>query len=409
MTIAEPIAAAGLPAGAIVHVSADFPDSIQPAKTRAIETLVRLVDDRFDQQVISLNRTGSVPDWVRKCLAHPLRPRLAVRTGERGDRVLPLSYDAPPRGFHHATLLEQLGDWLAERLAAGPRPALLVGHKLAVEGIAVRRAAGLLGVPFALSIQGDTDLKILGARPDLRPLLRRCFHEAAVVFPFAPWALSRVEALLGARAGQSVVVPCPVASDALHAPRSGGDGLASAFHLQNWRRKNLAAMAVASDEVARAVPGAVLAVIGGGSPRDVAACARIAARHPAVVLEGPQPLAAMPTRLNRASGFVLPSRRESFGLVFVESLFAGLPIVYPAGWAVDGLLDGETFAIRVDHASPPSIAEGMIRLLREEDVLKRALARWQAGPGPARFRRETIAAAFAGGLAGAIASGARVA
>jgi glycosyltransferase involved in cell wall biosynthesis len=392
-------AAQPLRSGRIVHVSADFPDDMEPGKTRAIESLVRLTDDRLDNEVISLNRNGSFGGFLRRWLSRPLHPRLGIVAHDPRNGVAPVSYDAPPRGLFHATMLELLGEWLADRLAAGPRPALLVGHKLTVEGIVVRHAARLLGIPFAVSIQGDTDTKILSARPDLRALLADCFHEAAVVFPFAPWTLERVETALGRRRGATIVIPCPVANDALIAPRPGGDGLVSAFHLQSHRRKNLDNMALASDRLADTFPRARLAIVGGGSPADRAACARVAANHPAIALEGPQPLAGIPARLNRASGFVLASRRESFGLVFIEALFAGLPIAYPAGWAVDGFFDGLPFAIAVDSRSPESIAEGMIRLLRDEHGLKRSLAEWQSGPGPARFRRATIAENFAAGLA----------
>ena len=39
------------------------------------------------------------------------------------------------------------------------RPDLIVGHKLTIEGIAVRRAAEALRTPYALALQGGTDQK----------------------------------------------------------------------------------------------------------------------------------------------------------------------------------------------------------------------------------------------------------
>lgn len=385
-------------AGRVVHVSADFPDVYQPGKTRAIESLVRMVDDRLDNEIISLNRTGTLRGFLSGWAGNPGWPRLRVTDHGLADGVNPVCYDAPPGGLFHAGMLSQLGDWLANRLARSPRPALLVGHKLTVEGIVVRHAARLLGVPYALSIQGDTDTKILRARPDLRRLFARCFHEAAIVFPFAPWALARVEAMLGSRRGETMILPCPVANDAIIAPRPGGDGLVSAFHLQSHRRKNFAALAVASDRLLGVYPDARLAIVGGGSGKDREECRKIASPHGAIVLEGPRPLAEMPGRFNRAAGFVLPSRRESFGLVFVEALFAGLPVAYPKGWAVDGFVDDLPFAIPVNNRSTDSIADAMIRLLRDEAALKQALADWQRGNGPDRFRRATIARDFAAGL-----------
>ena len=387
--------------GRIVHVSGDFPDQFQPAKTRAIESLVRLVDDRFEQQVFSLNRAAPGAALLSAALANPLRPRLGIETGGAHDGVTPVRYLAPGKGIYHAAMLGNLGDWLADRLAAGPRPGLIVGHKLSVEGLAVARAARVLNVPYALSIQGDSDLKILSARPDLRARFARVFHGAAMVFHFAPWALARIEAQLGPRSGASTLVPCPVSNAQIIPPREDGDGLLSIFHLQSHRRKNLARMVAASDRAAKVVPGLRLAVVGGGNAAQHARCDALVTGH-ACVLEGALPLEQIPARLNRASGFVLASLRESFGLVFIEALLAGVPIAYPADWAVDGYFDDAPFALRVDNRDVGAIAEAMVRLVRDERPLKAALSTWQQCAQVRIFQRRAIGDAFAAGLATAM-------
>lgn len=375
----------------ICHISADYPDSHDPARTPVIRALVELVADRFDQRVISLTRTAPRgAQWLRL-------PEVAWH-GEAPKHVS-LTYAAPGRGLLHRTLLERLGEKIADTLARGSRPALLVGHKLTIEGIAVARAATLLGVPYALSIQGNTDTRILAMRPDLHPLLRRVWQGAAVVFPFAPWAERAVTATLGARQGPVVPLPCPTVLDSAIAPRVGGEGIVSVFHLHNWRGKNLARLA----EAARAshVP---LEVIGGGSGDDLADARRAAGAG--VAFDGAMDHAALPTRFNRAVGMAMPSRRESFGLVFVEALFAGCPVIYPRGRAVDGWLDGLAAAIAVDPDDTREIAGALLRLTREEARLKAALAEWQTGPAAARLRRDAIARSFGDGLADAIARGA---
>lgn len=399
MASAPPVATGGH----IVHVSADYPDRWQPAKTHAIESLIRLVDDRFDNRIVSLNRHAPGASFVPAILRNPLRPRLAIAAEEWVDGVLPVRYDAPGRGIYHHAMLYRLGDWLADRLAAGPRPDLLVGHKLTLEALAVARAAQLMGVPYALAIQGNTDRRILAARPDLRARFARTFHGAAMVFHCAPWALAMVEAQLGTRKGPVALVPYPVDNDAILPPRAGGEGLLTVFHLRNYRLKNLARMAQASSLAARVVPATRLAVVGGGSPAQVAACEALLAGHPATI-EGALPIDRIPARLNRARGFVLASLRESFGLVFIEALLAGVPIAYPADRAVDGHFDGAGFAIRVKSRSVGEIAEAMVRLMRAEAAMKAALAQWQTSPAATIFKRKAIGDAFAEGLARAIAA-----
>jgi glycosyltransferase involved in cell wall biosynthesis len=246
----------------------------------------------------------------------------------------------------------------------------------------------------------------MSGRRDLRGHFARVFHGAAAVFHFAPWALANVEARLGKYEGPTALVPCPVSDQRVIAPREQGDGLLSIFNLHVHRRKNLARMAAASDIAARRIPGTRLAIVGGGSSAHRAACESVVAGH-ACLLEGALPLEAIPGRLNRASGFVLPSMRESFGLVFIEALFAGVPIAYPAGWAVDGYFDTAPFALPVDNRDVGAIAEAMVRLVRDEARLKQSLAAWQQSSAIAMFRREAIGNAFAAGLYAALSAAAQ--
>lgn len=115
-------------------------------------------------------------------------------------------------------------------------------------------------------------------------------------------------------------------------------------------------------------------------------------------LEGPLDREALRARFAQARAFVCPSLRESFGLVFIEALFAGLPVIYPRGTAIDGYFNGHSFAIAVDARDPKAIAGAMRHVLEHEDDLKMALARWQASDAAAMFQRAHIAGSFSDGL-----------
>lgn len=387
----------------MLHLSGDYPDTIDFFKTPVIRTLVDLTRSQFDHDVLSINRRS--PAWGSFLVQalHTLgKPCLAVSVQPFDDGTA-ISYSAPPKGIFHAAMLHRLGEYIAARIEAEHvRPDLLVGHKLAIEGIAIRRASELTGIPYAISIQGDTDTKIMEARPDLRAELGRVFHGAAIVFPFAPWALKQVEARLGARTGPVVMLPCPTDIDTPAAPTPGGDGFISVFHLKNAARKNLQGMANAVRLLEGKGQGIPLAIIGGGNADEVASCAKIVERTSSITFAGAMDRAALRRRMASATGFVMPSLRESFGLVFVEALFCGLPIIYPAGTAVDGFFDRAPFAIRIDARDPKAIAAAMLNVRQNEAEIKAALALWQAGPDARRFMRATIGETFANGLRQAI-------
>lgn len=378
----------------IVHVSADFPDSIAARKTPVIARLIGLAPE-LEHRVYSLNRVSPPLPAIIGALG---RPALTVKAVPEPFGQA-LRYTAPGKGLFHQGALLQLGDWLAQHIAAaGPAPDLLVGHKLTVEGIATRRAAAKLGVPYAITIQGNTDLKILRYRPDLRGAIGAVFHGAAQVFSFAPWSLAEVESLLGQRKGPSENLPCPPDFEDMIAPDATGAGLLSVFHLHNSKGKNLARMVAALRRIEADHPDARLQIAGTGSPGDVRRCEALIAGHPAIALTGEMDRATLRQTMNRASGFILPSLRESFGLVFVEALLSGLPIAYPKGAAVDGYFDGCPFAIPVDARSMEEIAQAMVSLLQNSAEMKAELARWQRSPAARRFLPEAIGANFRAGL-----------
>lgn len=385
----------------ILHVSGDFPDPIEPSKTRVIQTHIDLTSDDFAHQVMSLNRVSpGVSDAVRTITSANMHAGISAREFDHGTA---LTYKAPGRGIWHATFLRRLGDWLAARLGVEGVPDLLVGHKLTIEGIVVRRAAEQLGIPYAISIQGDTDTKILRARPDLKGEFGRIFHGAEMVFPFAPWALADIEERLGRRAKPVMILPCPTELDEPIAPTTGGDHFLSVFHLKSRKRKNLSRMVQAMTILRQDTGSNVwLAIAGGGSDADEAACRTLIAGKAGISLEGPVSRSDLQQRMNRAIGFVLPSRRESFGLVFIEALFAGLPIIYPKGAAVEGFFDGCEFAIGVPAGDVRAIADAMQAVMENEARLKDKLREWQASEEAVQFTRRAIKRRFASGLAEAV-------
>ncbi|MEL7446186.1 MAG: hypothetical protein AAGK02_10265, partial [Pseudomonadota bacterium] len=198
----------------VLHVSGDFPDPFEPFKTPVIRSLIDLTRDDFQHEVVSINRAK--PDKagiILDTLSSFGHPALEVQS-ERFEYGIALRYFAPSRGILHETMLDQVGDWLVDEIRSRAcRPELLVAHKLSIEGIAVQHAAQEIGIPYALSIQGDTDTKIVAARPDLKRRFASVLADAAHVFPFTPWALDQLTHRLGRRPNGITMLPCPTDLD----------------------------------------------------------------------------------------------------------------------------------------------------------------------------------------------------
>jgi glycosyltransferase involved in cell wall biosynthesis len=92
----------------------------------------------------------------------------------------------------------------------------------------------------------------------------------------------------------------------------------------------------------------------------------------------------------------LPSHNETFGMVYVEALLSGVPILYSTGTGIDGYLGSVEAAVGVDPCSVSAIAEGLERLLAEHAQMRESLlaqhdmiaARFEAAPYIQQYNRD---------------------
>jgi glycosyltransferase involved in cell wall biosynthesis len=302
-----------------------------------------------------------------------------------------------------------MGDAIADDIVQrGLSPKLVHGHKLSMEAIVAHKVAQRLGIPFGVSLQGNTDRRILSVRPDLHGLYQDIYHGAAIIFPFAPWIKDFADAHLGAANGHIAMLPCMTMNDNMLPPQPSapaGNKAITAFHLRHWHLKNADRLIAAAGKLGVQRAGFRLDIAGGGEAVHHDRMSQIiAAEAPDNVnLIGPVAGADIQQWMNTASLFVMPSRRETFGLVFVEALMAGCPIIYPKNAAVDGYFDGYNFARAVDASDENAIANIMAEMLDAEAKLKEELALWQQSEHAKQFHRANITDIFVKGLNMAIA------
>jgi glycosyltransferase involved in cell wall biosynthesis len=103
----------------------------------------------------------------------------------------------------------------------------------------------------------------------------------------------------------------------------------------------------------------------------------------------------VPELLNAADAFVHSARWEGFGLVLLEAMRAGLPIISTAVGAIPEVVADAATGLLVAPDDPEALAGAILRLVREPGV---AAAMGRAGHerllsdfDPARMARETIA------------------
>ena len=356
----------------VLHLSGDYPDQQNGGvNSPVIQRLVGVLADQCPQVVVSINRTA--------------KPWLTAMTEESANH-LSIRYFAPPFGIGHVFFLHRLATTIEEWLALrGHRPGVIVAHKFTIEGVVAAKLASHLHCDYVLGFMGTTDDKIWSALPWAR---RRLTHIAANarawVFP-APAVADRFRQRLSGLANHHCVIPYISHVDEQRSPlRPAADPLAmvTVFHFRSLRHKNLDRLVGGVMKVRAAGLPVTLDIVGTGTNDDIARVDKIIQMHhaeTAVRRLGSIAHADIRATLGRYAAMLLPSRRESFGLVYLEALSAGIPILSTRGIGLDGYFPQGFPGVKVDAMSVASIADGIRWLAVHRGKLAPAFANLDNG------------------------------
>ena len=352
----------------LLHISGDYPDPIRNRTTYAVKNLIDLLDD-CDHVIVSLKRRSNPAQcYFEEC------------SEAGGPRVFALGYWAPPAGILHRVTMRLLAEQirgLVEGLES--KPDLVMAHKLTIEGVVALHLHRMLGLPYVCSVRGEVEDKLFRFKPELRRLFGEVVAGADALFYVSAWFRDRIaqryphmvrrEYLLPNFSGRSI------------RPRHGARDphtLLTVLDLNMYRRKGFHHLIAAFAEAQKTMPQLRLDVIGWASAKTAAhlqkrvTCAGIAdSVHFLGAMSHDDVLEAMP----RYGALVLPARNETFGMVYVEALRSGTPILYTADSGVDGYLDGLDVGVRVNVGDIAGIAKGLLTLATEGDVFRNALLR----------------------------------
>lgn len=160
-----------------------------------------------------------------------------------------------------------------------------------------------------------------------------------------------------------------------------------------YARKNLAALIAAAAPLARMTPGVQVRIVGEGPERP--RLAEAIRRHGAdgcVRLAGHLPFERLAAEFANADVFCLPSRQEGFGLVFLEAMAAGIPIVAARASSTPELVRDGVNGSLIDPGDPNAIAGALASLLA--DGARRAAMGRRNAEMARQFAPATIASRF---------------
>lgn len=228
----------------------------------------------------------------------------------------------------------------------------------------VHRLPGLRHKPFMTFLCG------IEVWEKAKPSYIRSARQARVLIAISEYTLRRTERLHGPLPQARV---CWLATEADDAPAeklsvSGPPEVLIVGRLETEEQKGHRPLIESWAKVAEAVPDAILRIVGRGpalrSLQELAGRSR-AARQ--IVFAGFVPDPELEETYRRAAIFCMPSRQEGFGLVYIEAMRHGLPVVASIHDAApEVVIDAKTgYTVNLDH--PGELAERLIHLLKNPD------------------------------------------
>ena len=350
----------------LLHISSDYPNPIRTPTTDAVMRLVDRMTD-YEQVVISLQRVSD-----------PRRTYWRDLGMVGGRRLIAHGYFAPPLGLGMYLCQRRLARRVRRFLTeAGYRPDLVHSHRFAFEGIAAWLVARATGAALFYSVRGEVAAKVFRTKPTYRPLFRRMARDADRIFHISAWFRSAFARHTGVDPAKTHLLPNIVFNarapipDATPEPR-----IVIAMTLAAIDKKGLPELLAAFASVRDELPGVTLEIVGDGPSGTAERVLGLIARNGLegrAVLRGPMAHEELLHEFSRVLALVMPSHNETFGMVFVEALFAGTPILYGAGTGIDGYLDGLDVGVAVKPGSVAEIAAGLVRLVRENPRYRQAI------------------------------------
>ncbi|MCP1301901.1 glycosyltransferase [Chryseobacterium sp. S0630] len=109
-----------------------------------------------------------------------------------------------------------------------------------------------------------------------------------------------------------------------------------------------------------------LTLIGGGGNDEKRILDSIENDHSFEFVGKVDSLPVLKSYYERSDFFTMPSKAETFGLVYIEALLQGLPVMYTQNEGIDGFYD-DSIGEKVEDTSVSAIERGLERLIQKRD------------------------------------------
>lgn len=382
----------------VLHIAGNYPDPnfVQPT-TNAVRNLIDATRIILTPFVVSIHRRSA--------------PEVTVSSED----VLSVGYIGFPAMVGMSLTCARLRRRIEKAIASiGFDFDVIHAHKLTVEGVVAQQISRATGKPYVVTVRGYTDGRLMRWRPDAGRLFRDVLLGSKVVFFPAPWARQLVARLVGEggrlRQGcpREVNLPNVVSFSEPRGRTTSQDAVVrfvTAFRAGQGADKGFRGVLLGLQALRSQGVEVRLYVIGCEEGAEEAQWPTNFGLQQCVSFLGKMTNQDALCVIGGCDALVLPSRNDTFGMVYVEALLSGVPILYSANAGIDGYLDTLDVGIRVDPRSAASVVAGMLALGAQHRNYQERLESVLAEGGLDFFRKQNVAATYVEAIRQAVTGG----
>lgn len=336
----------------ILHLSYDVPDKINDFKTPAIKNLIDS-NKKYNKNVcISLNRT----------------PRFNEERIEYDNELISIRNFGLPKGILFRYMLNRSKNIINNLDMNFSEFDIIHAHKLTFEGPIAYDIYIKHGINYIITLR-HTDQVVLKYRKDLINYYKKILLNASKIIIISPWMKDVFRNILGEKfyskiSKKIINIPNIMRVDNKINSLSHNGKYLSVFHLKDEeiKRKNIFKVLEAIKKLKVKNININLDIIGDGPAREkLESKIRHMDLHNNVKCIGSRRNTEMISIMSEYKGFIMCSYPETFGMVFIEALCSGIPLIYAQNTGIAGFFE-EEIGISVNHNNTKSICDALIEL-----------------------------------------------
>lgn len=347
----------------VLHIASDYPDHTTLNYTNAVKNLLNETKKDVTHEIIALRRIkmGKLSFQIYDEYFYFQVPSL------------PFALFHVFSSFIYSLIL------LKEIKKNNIQFDVIHGHKLTIDGVIAYFLSKFTGVKYVVSVRADTDLKFINNKPFSRYFFRHVFKTAKHIFWVSAWAKNTVNKTLCHKHLNESNLPNIVSTEGHISPCLNKDfTISNKFifvgRLESAEKKGLLDII----EVMQFFPDITLEIYGSSNDKINKELLDFSLKHGVsdqVFLKGTLPKVDLINSYKNYCALLMPSKNETFGMVYVEALLEGLPVLCCEKSGIDGYLGDKNYLQKVIFKDKLAIENAMQFFLQEQLMIKKDLNR----------------------------------